>query len=934
VGRGNPPHLVMAAATRQQLKLLAPYLEGDRPTHENDDGTKEWNILCPLHDDSKRSASINVDKGVFYCFVCGGMSIKDLVVRRDEWHLPHATTSSNGRRGASRPTRVLTEAMVDGWHNSLLARENRLSWLHERRGITTDTIDQYRIGWEESGAGHFTIPIFDETGKLANIRYYDPFPTEGRRKIWSEKGYGGARLYPLSVFDDDPDEILILAGEWDTLLALQHGYTAITRTSSEVTWRSEWGHWFKDRRVFVCQDADAAGQRSNRKIATALKTIAQSLSIIKLPYKVQEKNGKDITDVFEDFGPNKLRELMESVISMPSIKRAALIDAFDHELAGQPLNMEVTIRGRQEPGYLLPKKIKMTCTQDAGAKCVSCPMKGHQGETTLEIGSDEPIILDLIESTATRRDALITSKLGVPGGKCIKLLQEVEEYHSVEILFARSPVDRVEVDIPKTLKITYVGKHDVVSNNTVEVTGTLMSSPHSHRKEFLSNRLEYKATAIDNFEVSSQSIEMMRVFQPVSGETLLQKLGDIARNLAEHVTLIHGRPEMHMVMDLTYHSVLSFDFGNERVDRGWLDSLIVGDTRTGKSLAAVNLTRHYGGGEIINCEAASFAGVIGGVQQFGNRDWIITWGAVPMNDRRLVVLDEMSALDTEDISKMSEVRSSGRAKITKITQDETSSRTRLLWLGNPRNGKMNDFTYGVDAIKPLIGNDEDIARFDLAMALTSDDVPADQINVLGQRGSNKYTTEECHTMMIWCWTRKPEHIKFSDLARKRTLELANKLGRMYTDDPPLIQAASVRIKIARIAAAIAARTFSTDETCENVIVARPHVEAAVKLINILYSMPRFGYLERSREVLGSLSLARGSREPAMQFLKGYPGLIQHLRSQGRFRRQDLEEMLDIDRLEANTLISQLFGFGMIRRVKGDIIVQPALHEILREERHL
>ena len=32
----------------------------------------EKSILCPVHDDSRRSASVNSDKGVWVCYACNG----------------------------------------------------------------------------------------------------------------------------------------------------------------------------------------------------------------------------------------------------------------------------------------------------------------------------------------------------------------------------------------------------------------------------------------------------------------------------------------------------------------------------------------------------------------------------------------------------------------------------------------------------------------------------------------------------------------------------------------------------------------------------------------------------------------------------------------------------------------------------------------------
>lgn len=941
----------MSAVTKRQISLLAPYLEGESPTHRNQDGTREWNLICPIHADAKRSASLNVDKGVFYCFRCGGMPITALIRQKSDWHDPgqHKNGSKPNLDGqpADKQRRHLSKAMVDGWHSALMSNDGRLTWLNERRAISDDTIKQYQIGLEEN---HYTIPIYDEHGDLVNVRYYNPNPSAGRRKIWGETGYNSPpRLYPLSLMMGDPSEVIILAGEWDTLLALQHGYPAITRTAGENTWHNEWGIWFKDRKVYICQDADAEGEGANKMIAGKLWAVTNDILLVPLPYPTVEKHGQDVTDLFMDFGPDKLRELMAdatpyrkagkhvSTEKTKELETVTVLDTFDAARTGEPMRVVVTIKGRKEPGYTIPKRIVLACSQDAGNKCQGCPLNANNGDAVIDVAQDDPITLAFIDSTSQQMAGVVAEAYGVPGGRCGRLTQVYEEYQAVEVLFARPALDysdgsdsTPDAAMYKSMKITSVGRHDTIANNTVAVVGALHPSPRDQKNEFLAHELEYLETAVDRFDMTVDTIAMMKVFQPSSKQSPLKKMAEISKNLSEHVTRIHGRPQMHVLMDVVFHSCLQFKFAGEMVNRGWLEALIVGDTRTGKSLAAERLVRHFGGGELISCEAASFAGVVGGLQQMGGKDWAITWGVVPINDKRLVVLDEISGLTPEEIAQMSDIRSSGQAKLIKIQQETTWARTRLLWLGNPRNATMANYTYGVDAIKPLIGNAEDIARFDLAMAASLYDVPAETINQRVEGGELLYTHEACHAMLMWCWTRTADQISFTREAESKVFDLANEMGKQYIEDPPLVQAANIRIKIARLAVAIAARTFSTDASHQKVIVKPSHVEDAARFMNVLYGMPTFGYRDRSKEVLADRYAAEQKKGDIEQYLKGRPMLAKHLRNQGKFRRQDLEELLNISREEANAIINTLYEARMVRRVLGDIVVEPTLHALLRE----
>ena len=67
--------------TQEQMDKLAPYAAGSQP-----DARGEWEIICPMHKDTRRSASVNIHKGVWFCHAgCGGGSVRQLVLNEDSW---------------------------------------------------------------------------------------------------------------------------------------------------------------------------------------------------------------------------------------------------------------------------------------------------------------------------------------------------------------------------------------------------------------------------------------------------------------------------------------------------------------------------------------------------------------------------------------------------------------------------------------------------------------------------------------------------------------------------------------------------------------------------------------------------------------------------------------------------------------------------------
>lgn len=902
-------------------------------------------MFCPLHGpESKRSASLNVLTGDFYCFAsCGGMNVVDLLRMRNQWVDPAGTPNGNGnghrpslRRSAPE---VITEGKISGWQGALMSSDEPLDELITRRGLTEETLERFRIGWDPDRKV-YTIPVFGPDKEIWNVRRYT-FNPKGDTKIWSVSGMRPCELYPLSIFEDNPEEICILGGEWDTLLTIQNGYAAITRTASETTWNNAWNSYFDGKRVYLGHDADHTGQNANRKVFRALRNHAAEIKVLEWPFPVVPKHGKDATDFWlehdrNDFEQLKLNARVPGQKEERELKTVTVLDSFDSQKVGDPVRLMVTIKGKKEPGYSVPKKVHMSCSMDRGPQCNFCPMKPKGGDDRLGVEPTNPVILGMLDAPISTIIKQLVGTYGVPGGACPKLSIEVEEHQAVEQLFARPSIDHglEQKDGPnaaayKNITITSAGRHDTLPNNTIVATGALFPNPRTQRNEFLAWEIERQETSMDRFEVTPEAVKLMRRFQTRKGQRPLKKLAEINKELARHVTGIKGRPEMHALMDLTFHSVTGWRFGGKTESRGWIQSIIIGDTRTGKSEAAAALVRHFGAGEIVGGEAASLAGLVGGLQQINGKDWAVTWGVIPLNNGRIVIIDEFPHPD--DISKMSDTLSSGVAKITKVQQDATEARTRTLWMGNPPQTNMSSYTHGVDAFRSIISTPEDIARFDLAMALRSDDVPSEIINTPSEGGELRYTAESCHVMMMWCWTRKPNQVIWAKGAEDAVNKLATAMGKRYTEDPPLVQAANIRVKIARVAVALAARMFSTDDSCENVVVTSAHVEDAVAFMDRLYNMPSFGYAERSTERLEEIEEARANMQEIKEYLHNRRDLIRFLRQgSGIFKRQDMEEILRMDGELSKETVNTLWKARMIRREGSLIRIEPTLHEILRE----
>ena len=939
----------MPQATRRARDILRPFLEGE----PNDKG--EWGMHCLFHQDTNRSASVNFEIGKWFCHRCndgGDIEIlTDQILHGGGALTEPSAAGSNGKtkyngKGTGQAAPLPSEGTVAGWHSALLSRPDDLTELIARKGVSLETIERFQLGWSTEQKA-YTIPVRDSKGAIVNVRFYQIDPGAERRKIWGVTGHNAPVLYPINVLDDAA-EVVVCEGEWDALVTIQNGFPAITRTGAARVWKPTYNHHFDDKVVYVCHDMDTAGQMGNRLVMRELKGHAREMYEILLPYPVTEKDGKDLSDFFhkDEHTAHDFKEILNGLsngyIRPPELvqkeyKDLGVLDSFDAEQAGQKIRMRVTITGKRTPPFLIPRQIHYSCSQSKGNVCNVCPMNEADGEAVRFLEGHDPLILEMMGATTAQVKDTLRRFMGVPT-KCELLDIDVEEQRSVEELYVRPSVEQEHASEGQAgdytaRKIVSVGRHDTLPNNTVEIVGSIFPNPKTQHNEFQAWELARTETSIDRYEVTPEGRALCEIFKVPLGQTPLQKLGAISKDLAANVTKIYGRNEMHAMFDLVWHSVINFNFDGQLLSRGWLECLVVGDTRTGKSEAAQRLSQHFGAGEMLSCESASYAGIVGGLQQIGSRgEWEITWGSVPLNDRRLVVLDEISGLTPDQIAQMSSIRSSGEAQLTKIRSERTWARTRLIWLGNPRNGRMSDYTYGVQAIAPLVGNAEDIARFDLAMSVAAGDVEAEEINRTHEAGAHVFTTDHCRELLRWVWSRRADHVVWADGAEPAVFTAALDLGERYVEHPPLVQSANVRTKVARVAVALAARTYSTDETGELIIVTRAHVRDAVKFIDRIYGMEGFGYKQWSTEKLNDLRDAAKHVDDTKAYLAGQPGLGKFLRSMGSFRRTDLEDMLNMSKEDANRTISTLWNYRMIVRAGPQIKLVPVMHDILRSIR--
>lgn len=413
-------------------------------------------------------------------------------------------------------------------------------------------------------------------------------------------------------------------------------------------------------------------------------------------------------------------------------------------------------------------------------------------------------------------------------------------------------------------------------------------------------------------------------------QSVQEKFDAIHQDLEANVTKIYQRRDLMVMFDLVAHSVIKFEFGGDYLRKGWVECLVIGDTRCGKSETIEKLMGHYRCGEIVTGESATYAGLVGGLQQT-QKTWSITWGKIPLNDRRMLNIDELSGLSQEHISRMSGIRSSGVAEITKIQTERTLARCRLLWSSNPRGKRpMAAFTSGIAAIEDLIGHPEDIARFDAAMTVALGEVPLSVINAKTRNHvPHVHTSEACRQLVYWAWSRKPDQVVWAPGAQDRVLDVATDLSRKYV--APLVEGAEQRVKVARLSVAAAARVFSATSDGECVYVTTDHVDFVQQYLVRIYNKPSMAFDLYSHAKLSETTLhdPKAIQEQLERLPADFRGLLNDAPS---FTAADLQDFAGVSRDGANELASFLVRRRCIRKGKFGYYKLPAFIRFLREYR--
>jgi 5S rRNA maturation endonuclease (ribonuclease M5) len=887
--------------------------------------TGELAVKCPFpHKDEKGnqyyesvpSAHINQDKSLFHCKVCGqglseahflskiqGVSYKDSLVLLKELKKHHG----------------------EEWyqfHNNFLASEGARE-LWKSLGLNKRTAMELEIGYEAEGIS-FPVYIY---GEILDVRNYLP---NRKPKVISRSGSGlpkGSKTlpYPFDLWKDDEQPTLLCAGEKDMAIARQMGFNALTFTGGEQAFPKLFKASFKGKKVYICYDNDQAGQEGSRKIASMLKDCGATPYVVTGHYSVCTGKGEDIHDYFIKYGQtaDSLRNILYGTIEFTEedhrteqqryIPLISIEEATKGKYANRLVSSRISVVATYEESYHVPDYVELKKVQDGTDKCTF-----EKGDVVVFTLDEENIkdSLELMDSNLKEPQisASIRRLAGVPKDEPFMIAQtksRVNVFKAVVTDDTESGAMNGDESATMMELLVYSIGEKLRPSQKYRIFYKPTAHPLKGQQIVgIVTKLEESDNSVNRFKMNKEVLETLKCFQVQPRKKLTDKMDELYER-SKGIIGVEARADVTFTTELFFHTPLHFKFGR-RIERAYLDVMMVGDPRTGKSQAAKKLLDLYQLGLITSLKTATTAGLLGGSDQTAG-GWKTKLGLIPRNHKSALVLEEFSGGGQELISKLTEVRSSGRVRLTRVNgSTDVPAQVRMLSISNPsthdkRSIPLRKYPNGINVLLDLIGASEDIARYDFFLLV---DEPEEYTSPLVKVEQEPYPVESYQNRIRWVWSRTEDQIIISDEVQEFIVKCAEELNKDFNTHIKLFGPEAWK-KLTRTAIATAGMVCSMSEDGENLIVEKSHVQWAHKFLidcydNDLFKLREYVDMQRSLVVCDDAAVF------ALQGLyNSHAIMLNHLEMITDVGPRELQMMSGLDQKDFTKVTNQLMRYKFI-----------------------
>lgn len=891
------------------------------------DLSKEQAVLCPFphktdsgetYLENRPSAHVNTTEKLFHCKACG-KGLNEVQFIQEIFGCDYLTARKV-------QTAFLTEETIEEWDASIKLSKETASRARSL-GISDTVIDFLKIRTPNNTiqTDIISYPV-EMYGALLDIRNYNPGHTP---KIRSRQGSISGLILPFcnlqTTADNEP--IFICAGEKDMSIALTHRFNAITITGGERA-LPVCPKLFANKKVIILYDNDDAGREGATNLANFLYPFTNKIKVVTGFHEICKEKGEDITDFFMKYNGTP-KQLLEYIKQTPWFKPTTTLKTKQLDI--------VNLYQATQPEYL--NKLVKTPIQVVGVedRAFHCPtsvlaekfkVEGNATKNLLPLHDirDWRLLPDNIQDVLhlvdegfkeTQIEEHLKHLMKIPPQELyisLKTLQHSTVYRASVIDLYEQGDSEVR---PMEFNALILGQR-LESGKKYLVTHKMC--PHPYRGQQLTmviTDVEESNDSITTFKVTDKEKENLSVFQNKSVTEIAEKM---KANIGFDVN-----NSLLQTMDLAYHTPLMFNFDERNKGiRATLDTLIISESRVGKSSTAKALQNTYGLGMFVSLagSAATIAGLVGGSSKIGNsNNYQTRAGIIPQNHKGLLILEELGKANNDLMRELTDVRSSSQVRITRVSGSiQLPAMLRMIALTNPKpkNGNIkpiNAYPNGIAIVTELVAAPEDIARYDIIHIVADKGAEVIDSNWVPEE---PFTNEQYRTRIKWIWSRKPEQIIINPDVQKFIINRSNDLNKIYGAHIKIFGTETWK-KISRLAIAIAGYTVSTDDSYENIIVTKTHVDEAIKIYVALYDNSTF----RLKEFVENERLFITTDDDAIAALQDIytkcPALIYALNTHTETNAAVLAATTGLDRPELNKILQRMVRAYFIKFDNNDII---------------
>lgn len=804
----------------------------------------ETPVCCPFphytesglpYYETHASAHVNTIDNLFHCKACGtGVSELSFIQR---------ILDCNTNTAKKIQKCFNTDETIHEWCKEELTEEtyNRALSL----GISKEVIEELNIKTPEYTKNIIAFPVF-MYNHLVDIRQYNP---GGKPKVKSRTGCPTGLVIPFDNWIKTPLErmTLLCAGEKDMAVARSHGFNAITLTGGENTIPCQ-ASYFKGRHVAIVYDNDDTGKQGAIKLANFLSDYTPYIKVVTNFHTVLEPK-EDITDFFTKYHFTR-EDLINCIEATPWYEKQAepaknypvmdLLKASEPNNIGKVIKSNVQVVATSEATY--------SCPSHLYAEKFKAPQEGdmmREGDYKEWILDEDNVqdILHMVDNNF-KEDAIKKNYRNI-----LKILQK-EKFVNIQVLKRSTIFKCYLTDMYETTDTTttqpmeytaYSVNLKLESGKKYLITYKLVPHPYKGQQLImLILNAEQANDSVTNFELTSSVKNSLRTIQEIGG-SIPEKINILTEKLKGRLGY-DGINTLIQAIDFAFHTPLQFNFGTFKNIRAYLDTIVIGESRTGKSSTADCLRNLYGLGTFTSLagNSATIPGLVGGSNKTAT-GYQTRAGIIPQNHKGLIIFEEFGKSNSPVITELTDIRSSNEVRITRVAGTITlPAIVRMITLTNPKNknGQIQSiasYPNGISVLTDLVEAAEDIARYDMIVILP--DRGNAQIDPLWV--PDEPLDEQIYRDRIrWVWSRTAEQIIIERDVQFYIVETANALNKTYEGHIKIFGTEAWK-KISRLAIAVAGYLCSTDEEFENIIVKKEHVDFAKNFMVSLYDNPTF-----------------------------------------------------------------------------------------------